>query len=217
MPDGASLFRHSLHPIVFKGRKTFAPQKMFRLEDDETDNVVSSVVWQKYVPTQRHVHGYGCRLSSKINDRRRLEGKLNDKNRHIYCGAYHLTAFWVRELGNGDDVNSPIKAAEVNHLPEDGEIAHTEIRFILNPETPDIEGAKTEIVARLWDGCSGPLMFVCDDDRDVPDHPSENLRPGPLGGYTDTRTRWSRLRDLVRFHVCRWIMRRLGRVPTARR
>lgn len=199
VPDGASLFRHCVHPIVFKGRKTFAPKKMFKLYDDENspNNVVSSVVWQKYVPTEEHVHGYGCRLTSKRNDKKRREGKLTTSSRQIYCEAYHLGAGWVRGIGNIDDVDSPIMAAEVKHRIEEGEIAHTEIRFILKSEISNIEAAKTEIVDRLWNACCGPLPFICDYDHDIVSHPSEDLDPGPLGRYVDTRSRWSRIGDLV--------------------
>ena len=220
VPDGASLFRHCVHPIVFKGGKTFAPEKMFKLYDDENspNNVVSSVAWQKYVPTREHVHDYGCRLASKRNDKKRQEGKLTSRSRQIYCGAYNLIAGRVRGICDQDDVNSPVTVTEVNHLVEDGEIAHAEIRFILKPEITDIEGAKTEIVDRLWNACCGPLPFICDDDQDiVSHHPSEDLDPGPLGGYVDTRSRWSRIGDVVIFRVC-LIMRKLGRrVPAAAR
>jgi hypothetical protein len=206
-----------VHPIVFKGRKTFASGKMFKLYDDENapNNVVSSVVWQKYVPTQKHVHGYGCRLVSKINDKRQGEGKLTIKNRHIYCGAYHLITGLVRGIATIDDGDNPVKSAVVTHRVEDGEIAHTEIRFILKPEISNIEAAKTEIIDRLWYACCGPLPFICDYDHDIAGHPSENLDPGPLGGYVDTRSRWSRIGDLVIFHVCQWVMGKLGRVHAA--
>jgi hypothetical protein len=192
---------------------------MFRLYDDENspNNVVSSVAWQKYAPTQEHVHGYGCRLASKRNDKKLQDGKLTQNTRQIYCGAYHLTAGRIRGIFNCDDVYNPVTAAEINHLIEDGEIAHTEIRFILTTEISDVEAAKTEIVDRLWNACCGPLPFICDYDSDIVSHPSEKLDPGPLGEYVDIRSRWWRLRDLVIFHVCRWIwiiMRKRRQVPS---
>jgi hypothetical protein len=218
VPDGASLFRHCVHPIVFTGGKTFAPEKMFYLKPKNSPNdVVSSVAWQKYAPTQDHIHGYGCRLAININNNKRKGGILRKKNRHIYCGAYHLSAARIRKLYNVDDPESPIDSAEVNHLidSENPEIAHAEIRFSIKPETVNIDAAKTEIVARLWNLCCGPLPFICEYDHDIVSHPSEDLDPGPLGGYVDTRSRWSRIGDLVSFHVCQWIMRRLGRVPSS--
>jgi hypothetical protein len=107
----------------------------------------------------------------------------------------------VRRLANMEGLNE-IAAAEVTHLIEDGEISHTELRFIFKSGDIDIEGTKTAIVDRLWNACSGPLRSICECDRDILNHPSADLERGPLGEYTDARGRLARVWYLVRFHVC---------------
>jgi hypothetical protein len=110
-------------------------------------------------------------------------------------------------------VNDMVETAEVNHLIQEGELAHTELRFILKPGIAKIE-AKTAIVDRLWNACSGPLEFICECDQVIDDdHPSTNLRCGPLGVYADKRGGWLIFRYRISCYICHWIMVRLGLVP----
>jgi hypothetical protein len=110
-------------------------------------------------------------------------------------------------------VNDMVETAEVNHSIEHGEIAHTELRFILKPGIANIE-AKTAIVDRLWNACSGPLPFICECDRVIADdHPNTNLKCGPAGVYVDRRGGWSIFRYRISCYICHWIMVKLGLVP----
>jgi hypothetical protein len=111
--------------------------------------------------------------------------------RQIYCGAYHFTALAVRKLSTMEVLNTLFDVAEVNHLIEHGEIAHTELRFIFKPGITDEEGAKTAIVDQLWRACSGPLESVCECDRTIANRPRANLARGELGLYMDSRSRWA--------------------------
>ena len=209
IPDRANLFRHSVHPLAFRGKR-FAPQKLFKLYDDkqtETE-VIASVAWQKYLPTEQHIHGYGCRLAFKMNEKKRQQGTFKENSRHIYCGAYQLTAAAVRRLANMEGLDQ-IVAAEVTHLIEDGEIAHAELRFVFKAGNIDVEGTKTAIVDRLWNACSGPLRHICECDHDVASHPSEDLTHAPLGECTDGLGRCSRFWILARFHICSWFLNRV--------
>ncbi|MEO8051929.1 MAG: hypothetical protein ABI833_16045 [Acidobacteriota bacterium] len=99
IPDGDSLFRHSIHPLVFRSQgKTFAPEKWITIYPQDDGSLLASLAWGRYVPTTRHVHGYGCRLAFGINQRKREAGKFKEKDRHIYCGAYELKGSSIRAL-----------------------------------------------------------------------------------------------------------------------
>jgi hypothetical protein len=80
IPDRASLFRHSVYPLSFKGKR-FSSQKLFMLYSNPGtgNDVIASVAWQKYLPTEQHIHGYGCRLAFKINEKKRQDGRFMGK------------------------------------------------------------------------------------------------------------------------------------------
>jgi hypothetical protein len=137
-------------------------------------------------------------------------GKFKENDRRIYCGAYRLTGAAVRALASTEGVQE-VAFADVIHHPENGEIAHTDLRIVFKPGDFDVEGTKTAIVDRLWSACCGPLRCVCQCDHDVQDHPSVDLPSGPAGEYKDTRGRFSRHCHLVRFYVCSWIARLITR------
>jgi hypothetical protein len=59
----------------------------------------------------------------------------------------------------------------------------------------------------MWNACDGPLIHICDCDKDIVDHPSSSLSVPPAGPYRDTRSRFLRLCSVVRFHAYRWIWR----------
>jgi hypothetical protein len=170
--------------------------------------VVASVAWRQYVPTEIFVHRYGCRLATKINRRKMEAGRFKEKDRHIYCGAYEMTAAAVRRIAATEGF-SELASVEVNHLIEDGEIAHTELKFIFSSDTIVTEDLKTIIVDRLWNACAGPLTFVCEDDAGMADHPSTTLEIAPSGMCVDARPELVRFLDIVKFYLLVWIMRRI--------
>jgi hypothetical protein len=73
---------------------------------------------------------------------------------------------------------------------EDNEVAHVNcvIRLRDDADEDSIEGVKTVIVARLWNGCRGPLTHTCHMDTDLVPHPSNRLETPPLGMYLDDRS-----------------------------
>src|SRR5229473_1248126 len=89
--DSDSLYRHSRYPVSFQG-KQFNPKRLWKLYSTPDGLVEASVAWDRYVPTPLYVHEYGCRISSKTNDKIKAAGKFTDKSRHVYCGAYRLAA-----------------------------------------------------------------------------------------------------------------------------
>jgi hypothetical protein len=205
IPGGDNLFRHAIYPL-FLSKKSFASEKLIHLSKEADGSLLTSVAWERYVPTVEHIHSYGCRIALGINDKKRAVGKLTDKNRHFYCGAYQLGADAVRALVSAENLDE-ISSADVIHHIEAGEIAHTDLRILLKPGVSDIEDTKTAIIDRLWNIFSGPLMHVCDCDLDVSPHPNLTLTTPPTGAYSDTRSYLRRLWSLIRFHACCWLWR----------
>jgi hypothetical protein len=167
-------------------------------------HLLGSLAWERYVPTVTYVHGYGCRLASGMNEKKKKDGILKEKHRHSYCGAYQLTAGSIRSLSKIPLLNEVTSADVVHHI-EEGEISHTDLRISLKPDAN--EGTKTVIVDRLWHLCSGPVRHICESDHDMTEHPNARLINGPLGPYADTRSpailKWC----LFRFKIFDWSYR----------
>lgn len=161
-----------------------------------------SLAWERYVPTAEYVHDYGCRLASGINERKQKAGKFKEKDRHHYCGAYQLSGHAVRALAVTAELDE-VASADIIHLIEAGEIAHTDLQIVLKPGI-DVEGTKTAIVDRLWNACSGPLRHICDCDNHIPEHANAKLTRAPLGKY---RARFCLFRVwcIIRFRIFSWL------------
>jgi hypothetical protein len=181
IPDDDELFRHSVRPHGFK-RDTFSPRGLFKLYDQADGSLLASVAWRHFLPTDDDVHGYGCRLASKQNAKLELDARLTNKTRRIYCGAYQLTAAAVRNLASIAELTE-VAFADVSHNPEDGEIAHTDLRVQFRGMPADIEGTKTAILDRLWAVIRGPLRHVCPSDSDILAHPNLTMIEPPSGPY----------------------------------
>lgn len=209
IPDGDNLYRQSVFPPSFRGRRTFRPEKLWRLLDKGNNAIVTSIAWERYVPTVNYVHAYGCRLGLKRNEKNLAETK--GKDRQVYCGAYQLKARVVRELGGTVGLDEILSADIIHHIEND-EIAHANLIVFLNPGISDVEGTKTAIIDRLWNATSGPLIHICDCDQDIAaSHPSTLLLPGPAGAYHDTRSYFSRLWYRIRFVTHDWFWRKFCR------
>lgn len=185
VPDGAFLYRHALRPTSFKG-KNFSSQKALSLYE-ESAAFETSVAWDRLVPTEQHVHDYGCRMAGQRNDKARRDGKYKEANKQVYCGAYRFSAGAVRAMRGNNGLEGLISAS-VKHQIENGEIAHTAVKFVISGDHPDREGLKTAIIDRLWNLCSGPMRHVCTTDADLASHPSTLLGDAPLGNIIDGRT-----------------------------
>lgn len=206
IPDSDSLFRCCIHPLSFKKQgKRFASEKLLHLVYDlEKGTLLGSLAWEWYVPTTKHVHAYGCRVSAYMN--KNVRSGSHPKQR-IYCGAYRLNGGAVRALATADGLNE-IASADVVHHIENGEIAHADLRISLKPGDLDVEGTKTAIVDRLWNTCSGPLKYIDVCDQDIKPHPSSYLSTPPAGPYSDTRSYLYRLWSLIRFRIYSWVWRK---------
>jgi hypothetical protein len=206
IPDGDSLFRQSVYPVSFKGR-AFAWEKCLKLYDQDDGSLLASLTWERYAPTEELIHSYGCRLAFRRNEKKRAGGKLKDKDRQVYCGAYELKGKAIRGLQTKDGLDEVLSADVVHHV-EEGEIAHTDLKIILKlGSVSNIEGTKTAIADRLWNDCSGPLRHICDCDKGMAEHQSSSLITAPAGDYSDTRSSWLRLWCIVRFKICSWLWR----------
>jgi len=205
--DGDYVYRSCVFPLSFRNNKRFDSEKLFNLKDDaESGTVLGSLVWERFAPTPEYIHAYGCRLASKMNDKKRAGGELRTKDRRIYCGAYGLKARSVRALVGTGQLGE-VASADVTHLVEDGEIAHAELRIVLVAGTANVESTKTAIVDRLLNASCGPLTHICDCDDDLDEHPSARLNIGRGGKYVDSRSYLSLLWCIVRFHLCSWLWR----------
>jgi len=206
IPDSDSLFRCCIHPNSFKG-KQFARGKLLNLQHDlDKGTILGSLAWERYVPTTKHVHGYGCRVRFIIIENRRAKGQP-ESTRYIYCGAYQLNGSAVRALATADALNE-ISSADVVHHIENKEIAHTDLIISLKPGDFDVQNTKTAIVDRLWNAYSGPLKYIDVCDQDIKPHPSSYLSTPPAGPYSDTRSYLYRLWSLIRFRIYSWIWRK---------
>jgi hypothetical protein len=206
IPDKDHLFRHSVHPVAFRGQ-ALAPALFFHLTDIP-GGFLGSLAWERYEPTAEMVHAHGCRMTRRRNDSLRAEGKFKERNRRVYAGAYQLTARAVRALVGAENLHDIVSAEVVHHI-EEGEIAHTDLRITLRPDTVDVEGTKTAVVDRLWRSCRGPLKHVCEGDADIADHPSSRLIPAPQGPYSDSASEFRRCWRLIKFRIWSWLLRRV--------
>jgi len=206
IPDGDDLFRHSIKPLSFKAG-IFVSQKFIMLKQEPDGSLLGSLAWERYVPAIEHVHGYGCRVAFRMNEKKRAEGKLKEKDRRVYCGAYGLKGEAVRKLATTSNLDEILSADIIHHI-EEGEIAHTDLRIFLKPGIVDIEDTKTAIVDRLWNACSGPLRHICDHDKDIKSHPSSSLLTAPCGEYSDTRSSFVRRWYILRFRIYYWVWRK---------
>ena len=177
------------------------------LSDQNEGSLLASLTWERYVPTTEFIHGYGCRLAFRMNEKDRTAGRYKEKNRRVYCGAYELKGKAIRALATSDGLNE-ILSADVFHHVEEGEIAHTDLRIVLKPGGLfDLEGTKTAILDRLWNRCCGPLKHVCDCDKEIPVHPSSSLITPPAGTYSDGRSYFGRLWCIIRFQIYSFLWR----------
>lgn len=177
---------------------------MHLTHDQKNGTLLGSLAWERYVPTTKHVHAYGCRVAFSMNEKLRAEGKV--ERRRIYCGAYRLNGSAVRALATSDALDD-ISSADVVHHIEKGEIAHTDLKISLKPGGLNVEGTKTAIVDRLWNRCFGPLKHIADCDRDIEPHPSSDLSTPPAGPCSDTRSGLYRIWSLIRFRIYSWVWR----------
>ena len=201
--DGDSLFRHAIHPVSYTSKR-FAQEKLLKLYDEPDGSLTASLAWERYVPTTKHIHGYGCRLALRTNDKKRAEGTFKEKSRHVYGGSYHLKAVALRALGATSGL-SEISSADIVHEIEEGELAHANLRIFPQVGNSIDEGTKTAILDRFWNACSGPLKHKCDCDHDINPHPSVKLISPPAGAYIDSRSFLFRCWCIIRFELYNWV------------
>jgi hypothetical protein len=208
--DDDVLFRHVVFPVAFSsGKKTaLRVSGLWRITATHEDSYVleTSVAWDRFVPTFRYVHEYGCRLANGRNQNKRREngGVLREKERSVYCGAYQLTGASIRTLPS--QVGEGVKEVDVIHKVEHGEVAHAALLIRISPDTLDQEGLKTAIMDRLWRANRGPLKHICEDDADLAGHPSEKLDRGPAGEAFSDPSGCLKLWNLFKFEVSKFAL-----------
>ncbi len=205
IPDRDALYRHSVHPVAFRGA-AFDWVKCLNLISRD-NGFEGSLAWERYLPMSDMAHAYGCRLARQRNEQKKASGKFKEKDRQIYAGIYRLEAYDIRALPGADGLDE-VLSADVVHQIEKGEIAHASLKVILKPGYDgDPEATKTAVIAVLWNTCTGPLKHVCDYDADVAEHPSERLAAPPSGSFSDQRSQLSRFWALTRFRFLDWMLR----------
>lgn len=182
--DDQSLYRPVVHPLAFTS-KAFDIQNMFHLQSEDDKTIVTSLVWQHFLPNEGALHEYGCRLANGMNQGIiNRKGLLKEKERRAYCGSYQLTANVIRALAKTDEL-SEVAVADVLHEIENDEVAHINLKVTVRADwTGSITSTMTAIVDRLWRACRGPLKHTCPYDLDLSPHPSEGLPVPPTGGCT---------------------------------
>ncbi len=182
VPDQDALFRHCVFPESFKsGQKRFAREKVFKLYESQNGAcLTASVTWQRYQPTMLQLHRAGCRLARLRNSKNR--GRSAGK---VYCGAYQFYALSLADVIGLDNVAD----AYAVHDPEEGEVAHVSLVFILRGDPLfSLSDTKTAILDRLWNATYGPLRHVCRCDRGLTSHPGALLEDAPFGPYSERRS-----------------------------
>ena len=194
--NGDSLFRPAVHPLAFRNKRFHRLQyfKMYTMLDG---SLQTSVVWEKLAPASRFVHGFGCRLARKMNTEQIVKQKDPDR---IYCGFYEFPTQLVRSLPDMDGLEE-LASSDAIHAVEGDEIAHANFIVILKSTALDLEGTKTAIIDRIWNGCHGPATHCCECDLGVINHPMSLLPVPPLGKYEDKRTRTTRMLHILRFQL----------------
>jgi hypothetical protein len=202
VPDGEYVWRSAVYPAAFK-KQRLSTKAFFKLYADTSPFVLEmSLVREKYAPTLGMVHGFGCRLAASQNRNLTKRGKDTDR---IYCGAYQLTVENIRQLTGLPNL-SEVKKAQVLHVVEDGEFAHSNMRIEVDTggDEDAMELIKTLIVDRIWSKSAGPSAHICAPDRNVEVHPSTWLEPGPNGPCIDNRSKARIFIDVVLFFLCRY-------------
>jgi hypothetical protein len=205
IPPRDNIFRGAHHPVAFQ-KKNFRHAMFMKLysAEDNPRQIEASFIWDRYAPTPSLVHAYGCRVSTARNQRQ-------SRNRNVYCGSYHLKVDYVRSLAATEGLPE-VATADMIHQIENNELAHAACIIRLRDETDEeaIEGIKTVIAERLWNGSRGPLTHTCTTDRDLDPHPNSGLDEAPLGGYSDDRSLVKRALCLARYGLLLvlWKLRR---------
>jgi hypothetical protein len=130
IPDRDALYRHTVHPVAFKG-SAFLWDKCLNLSTRD-DGFEGSLAWEKYLPTNDMLHAYGCRLARQRNEQKKASGKYKEKDRQSYAGAYRLTGRDIRALPGSDGLEE-VLSADVIHQIEKGEIAHVALKVVFKP------------------------------------------------------------------------------------
>jgi hypothetical protein len=201
--DEDNLFRATIHPLAFKSKNRFNHGRVFYLDFKADGSLLGSLIWERYAPSTRYIHEYGCRLAFGQNQRYRDEGK--EKYRRVYCGSYTLSAKAIRMLPKLEMLNEVLTHADVVHHVEAGEIAHADLKISVKATHHNDEGTKTAIIDRLWHSCRGPLSHKCECDHNIDSHPSSNLELPPQGEYSDTRSSFTRCWHIVTFVIINFV------------
>jgi hypothetical protein len=197
---GDNLFRSVHHPVSFR-RSVFITEKFWKFDAGQ-DHLETSIVWERFAPSRRYIHAYGCRQSAERNKRSQ---KASKSLRHVYCGAYQFKADHVYGLAKVPKLPE-VSGASVCHVIETGEIAHANLRIELkNVHGGKIEELKTAIIDHLWRKNRGPLPHKCAVDHDLKPHPSSSMHDPPSGRYIDDRALPLRAWYMIRF----WTLRSL--------
>ena len=207
--DDDILFRHVVFPVAFSSGKRSALKVsgLWRIAATAGDPHVleTSVAWDRLAPTFRYVHGYGCRLANVRNQKKlQASGQLREKDRSVYCGAYQLTGASIRTLPS--QVGEDVKAVDVIHKVEQGEVAHAALLIRISSDTINEEGLKTAIMDRLWHANHGPLKHICESDTDLRDHPSEKLDKAPAGEAFSEPSGRLKMWNLFKFEVTKFVL-----------
>jgi hypothetical protein len=196
--DGDCVFRSCVHPRSFnRGGRQFAVEKLFYLAQGLEEGVfLGSLIWDRFAPTLRAVHEYGCRVAEKANSK-------GGRSRSVYCGAYGLRARAIRSIAGANELGE-VRSVTVEHLVEQGEIAHAELRIVVEAGARDIETTKTAVIDRLWNASWGPVRHVCPCDTDLANHPSVQLPAAPLPIEAKSTGSLGQLLSEVRAKTCGW-------------
>jgi hypothetical protein len=211
VPDADSIYRHAIYPAAYKTGKQpltsarFDLRSFLHLKPQPDGTLETSFVWERYAPTEKELHAYGCRLAHGRNAK--LISPASLKYRNMYCGAYQCTAREIRAI----PANNPmyLEKIEIRRRIESGEIAHTEFKVFLKGNY-SAETLATVLFDRIWHCLQGPLRHCCNCDVDVKEQNlADKLDVPPKGRYSDKRSWLRRAWHILRFRFehsawCAW-------------
>jgi hypothetical protein len=147
IPDCYDIYRAVLYPVAFNKKNNITEKRLFHLTTID-ENIISSVVSERYAPNSNCIHEYGRRLAEKR------------QNKSIYCGYYQILVKDIKSFINKCDYKESIKFVGVIHNIEDNEIAHADLTFKTSENVHDIEELKTFIVVELYYIIRGPFKYI---------------------------------------------------------
>ncbi|MGO4728072.1 MULTISPECIES: hypothetical protein [unclassified Inquilinus] len=162
--------RCAVHPKFFRDG-AFSEEALLGFSSADKKNVrspyLASVAARKILPSDKEMHGYGCRTAAKINENTaKRKGRALERPGETahYRGFYNLKLQKILAISN-DHYKVRVYICE-----EDGEKAHCHLElYDANSKSSkkDLSSARVLIISEITDNLSGPIPHLCESDLDL--------------------------------------------------